>query len=681
MDRRQFINLSSLATAGITIQSPVFGSPFGPTGNEALYAASEPPYTIHHNGSFDIGPENLKIRNCYPVIDEKQIMPVSVEIGKSGEGDFIRYTLSEGSVILYFTRNGKRLLLKSALEGFKSLPYWFKPIGYGEAGDASRFYKQGFGFAGPSGVFPFPSSMVRIEGDRLKEEAWSYDSYLVSGLLNEDGQTLGWTVTDNHHFLNRTTFFNRYHRFGLIDRHSQINDTYVETGFSTENIAAKNRTEFPAISFVTGSLPYETFRTMMTMMALDNGIRNLKPPGHIWCSWYEFEQDFSYDMLQEFISGMKNMNEGVDVNVIQIDAGYCEMGDWLIPNEKWPEGIEKAMHYIRDNGYTPGIWVGPFRIGVNSQLTHEHPDWMLKDLQGEIITENEYHMLDSSHPDAFQYLRKVFRTFYSYGIRYFKTDFLDWGYQDSTRVKRYTPGKTSAEYYHEVIAMIREEIRDDSYWLACISPYQPVVGYVDAVRVSNDVHPRWNRESTGNMFREMWYGQIFNNILWQNDPDVLYLRDQNSTLTRDEKYSIAIFDGIIGGVVGTSDRFYTLNEASLYLWRLAKPAGEHRTATVLDWDGATAILKLKRKLNSHLMAFLAVNISDKEDSFIADMAALSGFNRPFLYRFLPPGDFNAFTESGSVSLKLKAHESVLIYISETELNSPGQFSLSGVHVN
>ncbi len=683
MKRRNFISLSSLAVFGTTMKyrGIGFGPSFAFTGNDSAYLARTPGYKIHSDGRFDITSGTVLLRGCYPVIDERQVTPVKTENGLDQEGQYILYTLDEGTITLRFQIKENRLLLKSRLTGFSTLPYWFKPLGYGEVSGADRFYKQGFGFAGPSGVFPFPAGTAKIEGDRLKEEAWSYDSYLVSGLLADDGETLGWTVSDNHRFLHRTTFFNRYHRFGLIDRHLQIDRFFVDAGFSTENIKAAENTDLPDISFMAGKPPYETFRNLMKVVAADNGISTLKPPGYLWCSWYEFGKDFSFDILHDFVTGMKKMKNPPEIQAIQIDDGYCERGDWLIANDKWPGGIEKAVQFIKKNGFVSGLWVGPFMVGRESLLYRDHRDWLLRDRSGQIIDENGSYILDTSHPEAFEYLRHVFHTLYSYGIRYYKTDFMDWGYQDSTLVRRYTPGKTSAEYYHDVISMIREEIHDDSFWLGCISPFQPVVGFVDAVRVANDVQPGWNGGSTLNMFREMWSDQIFNNILWQNDPDVLYLRDTDSKFTSEEKYSVALFDGFTGGVVDTSDRFNILDEQSLRLWQMLKPGVTHLTATPLEWDQPDGILKMTRTLSETLLAYFAVNTSAKEDSLHFDPYAITGWSQVYLYIFVPGTGFRPSPASTDQMLKLKPHGSVLLYVSDSVLNDPDRISLSGIKIN
>ena len=126
-------------------------------------------------------------------------------------------------------------------------------------------------------------------------------------------------------------------------------------------------------------------------------------------------------------------------------------------------------------------------VSSQSELYRNHPDWLLHRHDGSLLVEWEKDpwgqgqvcILDTSHPEAFEHIRSVFRTLRKWGITYFKTDFMDWGLQNSLKVRRFTPGKTSVQYYLDVVRMIREEIGEESYWLGCISPYPPMIGYVD----------------------------------------------------------------------------------------------------------------------------------------------------------------------------------------------------------
>ena len=164
-------------------------------------------------------------------------------------------------------------------------------------------------------------------------------------------------------------------------------------------------------------------------------------------------------------------------------------------------------------------------------------------------------MLDTSHPEALAYLKTVFETMRSWGFRLFKTDFMLWNMQDSSKVCRYGKGKTSVEILRDTLQVIREAIGEESYLLGCIAPFLPFIGYADGMRIAGDVGAQWNGAySPENLLREITADNYFQQIYWQNDPDGVMLRDFDNFLTSREIRSLALLQAISGGVVTTWSR-------------------------------------------------------------------------------------------------------------------------------
>jgi alpha-galactosidase len=122
------------------------------------------------------------------------------------------------------------------------------------------------------------------------------------------------------------------------------------------------------------------------------------------------------------------------------------MGNWLEPCRNFPTGLEAGIKAIAEAGYKPGIFFMPYAAGSNSRVAREHPDWLLRWSDGSLVSKNrlwtddqENFILDLSHPEAAAYLEQLFRKLYSLGVRTFKTDFMEWGFIDSTKVRRHTP--------------------------------------------------------------------------------------------------------------------------------------------------------------------------------------------------------------------------------------------------
>ncbi len=641
-------------------------------------------WEVSRDGSFNLVYKDIRINNAYPAINGVSIKPLKIQVTEITGGHEIRYFLEESREIILTLKNEPEPSLSTSLSGFEVLPDWIHPLSSGEITGANRFYKQGMGFGGPSGIFEFPEARNKIERAVLKEEVWSYESYLFSGLLDTVGHTLSWAAFDHKDYLHRTTFYNRQHRFGLIDRHLDSEKLFVESGFATEGIPGGEGTlNLPAIHFRFGNRPFEVFHNLAVEVAESNEVILDKNLRYYYCSWYEFQKDFSYGILEEFLENMEKMDTDPRIQAVQIDDGYAWYGDWLTPRGTFPEGIEAAIRKIEEHGYTPGIWVAPFMVSSNSFIFREHKEWLLRDAEGEIILEwdnenEDVYILDSSHPEAFEYIRKVFRTFREMGVRLYKTDFMDWGLQDNQKVSRHSPGKTSVQYFREVITMIREEMGDDSFWLGCISPFQPMIGFVDGMRVSNDVHWNWSDEGVGNMFREMYVGQFFNNVLWQNDPDVLYLRSGDKMgLSEVEKYSIALYNGIMGGMITTSCRFPTVKEEFMTLWKFIEPGDQPHTASLPLWDSPEEVkVAVRNYPENEAMAILFVNTSGEKKTVNYPLNTLCPFEEAFVYEWL---NFKseALGSLKTLNLILDSHESRLLYLSSKN-DPPGEeFGLGG----
>lgn len=644
-------------------------------------------WNLYADGSFSLKYGNMQLSDCYPVIDDRLVHPMHVEVRPSRNGGEIRYMLREGAIRLQLGSDSTGYFIQSRLEGFDPMPDWFLPLGDALVTGADRFYKQGFGFAGASGVYPLPEPVKRIESAGLKENVWSYDSYLFTGLIDSLDRTLVFSALDHGNYQHRSTLFNRQHRHGLIDRHLDTDCVYFGSGFALEGITVEGNTiGLPEIRIAAGAGAYITLQRMAKEIAEYNKVSLPHAPRYYYCSWYELYKEFDQHTLEGMLNGIKSMDTDPEIQAVQIDDGYAWYGGWLEPNERFPDGLGHAAGMIADAGYSPGIWVGPFMVSSNSFIYKEHKDWILKDNEGNMMLEwqkedEDVYILDASHPEAFEYLRTVFRSLREMGFTTFKTDFMDWGLQDSRRVQRYNPGKTSVQYFTEVVEMIREEIGQESYWLGCISPFQQMIGHVDGIRVSNDVGENWQHETTINMFNEMYAGQFFNNVFWQNDPDVLYLRDYAMDLTEAERRTIALFDGTMGGTLTTSCRFHTLDKDALALWQFIKPGPEHVTAELPGWGIRPDVIPVVRQYpEKNAAALLLVNTSDQKIAGRYDIEKLTGITDPHLFEWGPgqvekvesirdkeseagQNKKRALAPTGTLEIDLEPHASILLYIS------------------
>ncbi len=306
-----------------------------------------------------------------------------------------------------------------------------------------------------------------------------------------------------------------------------------------------------------------------------------------WCSWYNLYGTITEENILEHLRGAAEVarRENLPLRVFQVDDGFTpEMGDWLEVKPQFPRGVKPLLDGIRAAGFVPGLWIAPFIVGNRSHLYRDHPDWVVKDrhsggpcvqwkLYGEFRwhkRSEEYYILDTTHPEAFDYLRRVFRTWRrEWGCEYFKTDFMHFGSEHGPdRVVWHTPGMTRVEIWRRVADMIREEI-GGAIWLGCGCPLWASVGLVDGIRIGGDVGVEWTGHlSAQSLLRDQATRNFGNHILWQIDPDCVLLRNRFHHLGDAEIRSLAIYAGMSGGVMMTSDQLRDLSPDRVRLFKL-----------------------------------------------------------------------------------------------------------------
>jgi hypothetical protein len=207
--------------------------------------------------------------------------------------------------------------------------------------------------------------------------------------------------------------------------------------------------------------------------------------------------------------------------VIQIDDGYQKMdGDWSA-NEKFPSGMAAVAKRIREAGCTPGVWFAPLMMHPDHPWQKQHPEAMQTDAQGiaSFMNANPFHpaganWINPSHPESKKFLFNIIEDARDRGFGYIKIDFNGIG------GKFVDPTKTRLQAFRELYALYREAAGDEMYILSCLgAPNRGVVGFVDAARVGPDSHPA----SLDHCLQSVLRFQIFDNVWWQNDPDVSYL--------------------------------------------------------------------------------------------------------------------------------------------------------------
>ncbi|WP_430972500.1 alpha-galactosidase [Sunxiuqinia rutila] len=687
IERRNFLKLVGTGI-GSLLTMPYYSSAleYTSTVSRNRFKIGKPQWILHNDGTFDLIAGGIYLRNCRPTIDGQSIFVRNTFMGDSPKGKRIIYELDRGFVMLDLKINSGSISIGAELSGMSRAPYYFCPLGEAVVNGVKHFFRQGQGFGGPSGLYEFQKPTAAEFGNQPGEQAWSYDSYLTTGLISAQQDTLAIGTYEHHDFIQKSTLYNRPHRRGLSDRYPDVESILFETGFVTENIPLKDDfIKLPDIYIYFGNKPYETLQHLAWNISEQQQARKDTKTSYHWDSVNEFGPGFSHDKLTGLLTNLDTINPALMLDAILINDCYCTHGDWLDCNDQWPRGLEPAARDIFQRGYRAGIWVSPFMVSEESKLFKRHKNWLIRDLDGNPIPERtssqaRHYTLDGSHPDVQRYIEKVFRAYRKMGFTFYKTDFMDWGLRPSIGIDRYDKTKTSVQIFTDILNIIREEIGAGSFWITSQSPYAPMIGYVDAMCIANSKQDQWTAEGIGSMLQESYNTQYFNNVFWQNDLDVIPFDLENDGLNPTEKNSIANWVGIMGGVVSTSVKFSKLSEQELNTWRLLLPQERPQSATIPLWAGSKKCkVALRRYRSPKAWGLLILNDTDQTVTESFTFSEINEENNNWVYEW-KLGESVSLGNLSQITVTLQKHESKLFYLANGKENPAEDLTMSGIRL-
>lgn len=256
-------------------------------------------------------------------------------------------------------------------------------------------------------------------------------------------------------------------------------------------------------------------------VAATHGARLHRGPVYGWCSWYDRTTKIDEAHVRDVLGILSSNPNVFGQGVLQIDDGYQKMdGDWS-GNAKFPSGMAALAKDIRAKGWLPGVWFAPLMLNPSHPMNKEHPDAIQKDAQGiaSFMNANPFHpdganWIVPDHPVSKRFLFDIIRDARDRGYGYIKIDFNGIG------SRFFNPAKTSLQIFRDLYTLYREAAGEDMYILSCLGqPTRGVIGFIDAARVGPDSHPAHFDKCLKSVLRF----QIYDNVWWQNDPDVSYL--------------------------------------------------------------------------------------------------------------------------------------------------------------
>ncbi|MCX6327357.1 MAG: alpha-galactosidase [Bacteroidia bacterium] len=420
-----------------------------------------------------------------------------------------------------------------------------------------------------------------------------------------------------------------------------------------------------------------------------------------WSSWDYYGRVYNTKDIIENIDQL--ITDGFDANIIQIDGGWwTARGDYLSVRKNLQGGMKAIADYAKLKGYRAGIHLDGFRGDKNSDLYRAHPDWFLKDQDGEVICQTidkgdafmQYIYFDYSNPDVCEYMKNVLKTIRKdWGYSYFKIDFMRYGLLESilaehgnnyglgkkpvTKVISFNNSMTSIERTRAGLKAMREGM-GDAFFLGCSAIFGPTFGIVDGLRTGADIcstfdyYEACSLQNAGNFY--------LNQNVVQNDADYLVVRNKddeeserawgenkfggNTTLNEAKMWSDYI--ALYGGPKINSDNLLTLRDGRK---KLIENAFSIKTATrfiPLDlWDHARDkndafnIMLAENEDGVYLSLF---NWDNNDIQFVID-----GFANAELTDILTKERINL--NDGILRINSKTHTSIILKIEGESFDS------------
>ena len=80
------------------------------------------------------------------------------------------------------------------------------------------------------------------------------------------------------------------------------------------------------------------------------------------------------------------------------------LGDWIVDEQVWPEGLDPLIDHVRGLGMEFGLWFEPEMVNPDSDLFREHPEWILSAGDRAPLEHRHQQVLDLTRPEVTDHL-------------------------------------------------------------------------------------------------------------------------------------------------------------------------------------------------------------------------------------------------------------------------------------
>ena len=308
-----------------------------------------------------------------------------------------------------------------------------------------------------------------------------------------------------------------------------------------------------------------------------------------WESWYNHYANIDEKLILDDLSALKNTNniitKGTYSSIIfQIDDGWEKnLGDWEPRTDRFPGQLTNLVSKIEEEHCIPGLWIAPFIVDLRSESARKHPHWLLRDEKGNLVpagynplwgSNGIFYCWDLSQNEVLEWLFSVISTAVNkWGFRYLKLDFLYAGMLYGKFSESGAAYKWYTRAVQKLTSIKRNSNGNNVFYLGCGVPFEPSFKYFPLSRIGCDTLEHWEnkllkflnwngRNSAYLNLKDTIGHAMWNKVIFANDPDVIFVRNENCSLTNPQKIIIAFVAAAFGSQLMYSDDPMTLTSES-----------------------------------------------------------------------------------------------------------------------